>query len=371
MDDRFDEQMMRRCIELAKQAEGRTSPNPLVGSVVVDQNKNIIGEGYHMKAGLAHAEVLALNQAGALAKGATLYVNLEPCSHFGRTPPCADKVIESGISRVVIGMQDPNPKVCGAGIAKLKNAGIAVETTNLEADCLELNRAFVKRIKTGLPWLALKMASTLDGRIADRYGKSRWISGAESRNFVQHLRNTYDCVMIGGKTAVLDDPELTVRELPSGRNPHRAVIDPSLQISASSRLCNLATNDSSWTVIFSHGEKIESRNEFPEAVKLIDPNSSKSDKSFIKNALLWLAEQGLNSVLCEGGGRLAAALLDEQLIDEIYWILAPKFFNDSEACPSLNSSIPRNIIDCPELKEISYTQLGKDILVKGKLKPLS
>lgn len=366
MSTSFDQQMMLRCLELAKSAEGRTSPNPLVGAVVLDENGSIAGEGFHERAGQAHAEVIALEAAGQRAQNGTLYVNLEPCSHFGRTPPCAERVIASGIRRVVVGMQDPNPKVFGDGIRKLKEANITVEISELERECRELNRAFVKRITIGLPWLILKMASTLDGRIADRFGKSRWISGSEARAFVHRLRNLNDCVLIGGSTAVSDDPELNVRDIEGGRDPHRAVLDPTLQISPKARLCQHAENSSAWTVIFSNADKIKAAPEYPHAVRLIDPLLPGGKESLLHSALKWLADHDVQSVLCEGGGRLAAACMEEHLVDEVCWILAPKFFTDAFAIPSLAGQLATPVDHCIELQDVCYEQLGRDILVRGK-----
>lgn len=363
----IDEQMMRRCLELAKTAEGRTAPNPLVGAVVLDKDGAIAGVGFHPRAGLAHAEVFALDEAKERAEGGTLYVNLEPCSHFGRTPPCADRVIASGVTRVVVGMQDPNPKVSGRGIAKLEEAGIKVEYSTLQDDCRELNRAFVKRMRTGLPWLALKMASTLDGHIADRHGNSRWISGPEARNFVHQLRNTMDCVLIGGTTAVIDNPELNVREIENGRDPHRAVIDPALQVSPKARLCHHKDDSDAWTVIFSSAEKIKGASKYPDRVRLVEA-ASKGGNTVLQTAMRWLAENDVLSVLCEGGGRLSAALLEERLVDEVYWIVAPKLFVDSFAVPALAGEQLVPVSSCLEFSNLTYTQLGRDMLVKGKLK---
>ncbi|MBC7997973.1 MAG: bifunctional diaminohydroxyphosphoribosylaminopyrimidine deaminase/5-amino-6-(5-phosphoribosylamino)uracil reductase RibD, partial [Leptolyngbya sp.] len=185
-----DHQMhMRECLRLAALASGRTSPNPLVGSVVLDKNGVVVGRGYHKKHGQAHAEVGALDEAGERAKGGTIYVNLEPCCHFGKTPPCSKRVIESGVTTVVTGMQDPNPVVDGAGVSEIRNAGIEVITDVLNEECKLLNKGFIKKVRTGQPWICLKLATTLDGKIADRHGQSRWITGAEARQYVHNLRN--------------------------------------------------------------------------------------------------------------------------------------------------------------------------------------
>lgn len=370
--EQIDREMMLRCIALARKAEGRTSPNPMVGAVVLDKDSNVVGEGFHPKAGMPHAEVFAFDEAKEKSIGGTLYVNLEPCSHFGRTPPCADRVIASGVTRVVVGMIDPNPKVAGSGIKKITESGIKVHYSELEKECQNLNRAFVKRINTGLPWLTLKMACTLDGRIADRTGKSRWISGAEARAFVHALRNTIDCVLIGGTTANADDPELNVRDLENSRDPHRAIIDPQLQISPGLRLFNSAKTDL-LTAVFYDGSRAKSSERVRSLssqvsssnCKLVDLQTLPNEHSHLKNAMLWLAQNGIQSVLCEGGGRLAAALLKEKLVDEVCWILAPKFLADSEAKSVLASDTSVLIADAFELVDAEYTQLGRDIMVRG------
>lgn len=361
-----DVKLMRHCLELARMAEGRTSPNPMVASLVLDAQGQIAGEGFHARAGEPHAEVHALKQAGERAKGGTLYVNLEPCSHFGRTPPCADLVIQSGVKRVVVGMEDPNPKVSGGGLQKLRAAGIRVDISELENECQDLNRAFVKHIRTGMPWFSLKMAGTIDGRIADRFGKSRWISGAEARAFAHHLRNTNDCVLIGGGTAAIDDPELNVRDLANSRNPHRAVIDPSLRMKADARMCKL--NDGySYTYIFSTPAKIKNAVEFPEGVKLVDlMDNEHSGGTMLQTALRWLGALGIQSVLCEGGGRLAASCMEERLVDEIYWIIAPKLFVDAQAIPALSGKSTNPIENCVEIKDCKYSTLGQDLLIRGR-----
>lgn len=353
MSEARDQEMMRRCIELALLAEGRTSPNPLVGAVVLDASGNVVGEGYHKKAGQPHAEVFAFDAAGDRAKGGTLYVNLEPCSHFGKTPPCADRVISAGVTRAVIGMQDPNPKVCGAGIQKLREAGIAVEFSSLHSQCAQLNHAFLKRIETGLPWVALKIASTLDGRIADRYGTSRWVTGSEARRFVHQLRNKMDCVLIGANTAVKDDPELNVRDIDMGRDPHRAVIDPNRRVEPTARM-------------FTQGGEAVRKFIFTlNAEPQIDGSQTEvvvSEKIVLTDCLRHLAQNGIQSVLCEGGGRLAASLLEEELVDEIFWFVAAKLLVDDSAVPALAGIKPRAMRELIELMDLELIQLGKDFL---------
>ncbi|MEE9613844.1 MAG: bifunctional diaminohydroxyphosphoribosylaminopyrimidine deaminase/5-amino-6-(5-phosphoribosylamino)uracil reductase RibD, partial [Thermodesulfobacteriota bacterium] len=236
-----NEKFMRAALSLAKKGLGRTSPNPAVGAVVV-KGKKIVARGYHRKAGLAHAEVEALDRAGRKSSGADLYVTLEPCCHHGRTPPCTDAIIEARIKRVFVGMKDPNPGVRGRGIKKLMAAGITVVTGMLESDCRTLNEPYTKHVTTGIPYVILKLAMSLDGRIATGGGESKWITGPEARNYVHKLRNTVDCVMVGSGTAVRDDPRLTVR-FSNGRNPARAVVDTKLVTPPGARIFSSPSNN--------------------------------------------------------------------------------------------------------------------------------
>jgi diaminohydroxyphosphoribosylaminopyrimidine deaminase/5-amino-6-(5-phosphoribosylamino)uracil reductase len=354
---------MARCIELARRAEGRTSPNPIVGAVVVDDAGNVIGEGWHQKPGEAHAEVFALDAAGDKARGATIYVSLEPCCHHGKTGPCSDRIIASGIRRVVYGLQDPNPKVGGGGIAALRAAGIQVEVSKLEKECRYLNRAWLKWItKQKMPWLIVKVAATLDGKIADREGKSKWITGEHARKFVHDVRNQVDCVMISGATAVADDPELTVRNVSNGRNPLRAVIDRRLQIDANSKLVN---NEDGKTWIFSsaesiaaHGKKLDRK-----PVRLIETPLKEEDGGLDLTWILkYLGEQNVLSVMCESGGKLAVNM--NYLTDEIYWMIAPKVMGDTDAKPAFAMDWESNIGLVVGMKTTDVIRLGDDVLIK-------
>ncbi|MGV3719923.1 MAG: bifunctional diaminohydroxyphosphoribosylaminopyrimidine deaminase/5-amino-6-(5-phosphoribosylamino)uracil reductase RibD, partial [Actinomycetota bacterium] len=233
-----DEHYMRLALRLAARARGRTAPNPMVGAVVV-AGEQVVGEGWHPKAGEPHAEVFALRNAGDAARGAALYVTLEPCCHFGRTPPCTEAVLASGVARVVAAMVDPFPKVAGGGLARLREAGLQVESGLLASESAALNRAYVKAVSTGLPWLTLKMAMTLDGKIATRSGDSRWVTGEAARRHVHRLRDWNDAVMVGIGTARADDPQLTAR-LRGARNPLRVIIDHRAELAADSFLARTA-----------------------------------------------------------------------------------------------------------------------------------
>ncbi len=355
-----DEKYIGFCIELARNAEGRTAPNPMVGSLVVADDGTILGEGFHAQAGLAHAEVEALNQAGDNAIGATLYVSLEPCCHHGKTPPCTERVIASGVRRVVIGLQDPNPKVSGGGISALKEAGINVVSGVMESECRYLNRAFLKWITTGLPWVCLKMAATLDGKIADRQGKSKWITGPQARLYVHELRDTVDCIMVGGATASQDDAQLTVRNVAQGRDPVRVVIDTQLKLPTDSKL---ATNSDGKTWVFSKEEQIEAKHgQYGPQVRLIPtPASALGEGLDLVWILRYLGQENILSLICEGGGRLASSLLPQT--DEIFWFIAPKIMNDSEAVPVLASCGFSSVHLPSPFHTRSVKQLGEDTLI--------
>jgi diaminohydroxyphosphoribosylaminopyrimidine deaminase/5-amino-6-(5-phosphoribosylamino)uracil reductase len=375
--ERWDADFMSLCLSLARQAEGRTSPNPHVGAIVVDKSGEVVGKGYHPAAGEPHAEVFALDEAGSSAEGGTIYVNLEPCNHHGRTPPCTEKILASGVKRVVVGIRDPHELVNGSGLKRLEEAGLQV-TVGIHADeCTWLNRAFIKSVTSKMPWVILKMATTLDGKIADRFGKSRWITGPDARQYVHELRNKVDCVLVGTKTVLLDDPALNVRDIAKGRNPARAIIDSKLVVPRKSRVFRSDTGGK--THIFCNSESAEARRkelsggasevaseshvEYHEANAL--PDSALMDLGAV---LRTLAAKGHNTVLCEGGGQLAASLLQGGLIDEVHWLLSPKILGDLEGSAAVSSSQPVDLSDALQLYNVRYAPLGEDVLVHGVTK---
>jgi len=352
-----------RCIELARRAEGRTSPNPIVGSIVLDSKGDVVGEGFHERYGEAHAEVHALEQAGERARGGTLYASLEPCSHFGKTAPCVDRIIASGIKQVVAAIIDPNPRVSGTGFKKLEAAGIEVVSGVCIEDSSWVNRGFIKRMRTGLPWLCLKMASTLDGKIADRNGESKWITGEPARKYVHELRNRFDCVMIGGATARLDNPQLNVRDIPHARDPIRVMID-SRQCSASD-LRIFSKDLGSKAIVFCQDNLYSDRRAcYPEHVQVV-PVEGRAGELDMREALVYLAKHGCNTVLCEGGGRLAASLLKAELVDEINWLFAPRILADAAAVPVIrwHEEIPLN--KSLLLRKINTQYVGEDLLIRA------
>lgn len=289
---------MRMACRLAFKAAGRTSPNPMVGAVLVRAGK-VIATGYHRVAGTDHAEIVALKHAGRKARGATLYLNLEPCSHFGRTPPCSQALIAAGIKAVFAGMRDPNPLVSGRGFRALRRAGIAVHAGLLESDCRALNEAFVKYIRRGLPFVILKLAATLDGKIATSSGDSHWISGEKSRHLVHRLRNQVDAVLVGSGTVIADDPQLTCR-IAGGRNPRRVVLDRRLRISPSAQLFRLPDPENTLVVTSqrsaaARGRALAARG--AKVLRMAEHNGKVPWRVILKR----LARQGIQSLMIEGG----------------------------------------------------------------------
>ena len=352
---------MARCLELAAQAEGRTAPNPLVGSVIVDAGGIIVAEGYHKKAGMLHAEAEALQIAGDRARGATLYVNLEPCSHHGRTPPCAEAIVKAGIKKVVAAIADPNPKVAGSGFDLLREHGIEVVLGPLQEEALWLNRGFLKVQTKKLPWLTLKMAATLDGRIADRQGRSKWITGEGARHMVQELRNRFDCVLVGAGTVKADNPRLNVRELESSdcRDPKKVIIDPHLSLDPSYHV--LKSEGESKTIVY-HRPGAEPGDQYADC-DLVPADIDEDGRVDSRKLLRDLTSRGINTVLCEGGGKLAANLLLKDLVDEIYWFTAPKLLPDAGAVLSTNSAEELAMADILNYELLESKRTGEDVLI--------
>ena len=310
----FDEQMMARAISLARNGLGRTSPNPLVGAVIVRDGR-IVAEGWHRKAGTPHAEIHALNMAGELARGATVYVSLEPCAHYGRTGPCARALVEAGVSRVVVAMTDPNPKVAGKGIAILQEAGIEVTVGVLEQEARQLNEVFLKWITTGLPFVALKTAMTLDGKIATAAGQSQWITYEASRYEVHRLRDIYDGILVGINTALADNPSLTTRlKEYEGRNPVRIVVDSRARLPLEAKL---VTDGAARTIVAvtagAPAERVEALKS--AGAEIIVAGSG--DHVDMHSLMEQLGAMKITSVLVEGGGSVNFSLLQAGLADRV------------------------------------------------------
>ncbi len=356
----FHQKMMRRALQLARKGVGRTSPNPSVGAVVV-RDGAIVGEGWHRRAGTPHAEVHALGMAGESARGADVYVTLEPCSHHGRTPPCADALVAAGVARVFVGMIDPNPLVSGRGVARLRQAGIAVESGVLEAECLRLNEAFVKHVTTGRPFVVLKSALTLDGKSATACGDSRWITSVPSRRLVHRLRATMDGVMVGVGTLLADDPELTVR-LVKGRNPLRIVVDSGLRTPPDARL--LAPAGSGGVVLATTCDDTAKLSVFAGAGAELLLCRERDGRVDLADMLERLGARGVQSILLEGGETLAGEMLRQGLIDKFLFFLAPKLVGGEgkglfagAGATLMNQAVP--------LRIARVSRVGEDILLEA------
>lgn len=360
--DRF---YMGLALELARRAKGRTSPNPLVGAVVVRDGR-LRGRGFHPRAGAPHAEVLALDEAGDDARGADLYVTLEPCSHHGRTPPCVDRVIASGVRRVVAALQDPNPAVAGRGLAALREAGIEVSVGVREAEVRRQNEAFCLSIREGRAFAHLKLAATLDGRIATRTGDSRWISCAQSRERVHRLRDACQAVIVGVGTVEADDPRLTVR-LPGEpeRRPTRVVLDPHLRVSADRTL--LAPGEASSTLLAcgpraSAEAEARWRDRGAEVVRLPEHPDGSLDLAALLKVLY---ARGMMEALVEGGGTTARGLLDQGLADRVHWFLGPRLLGGADAVPALGGRSPARMDEAWDLDDLEVERVGTDLYLTG------
>lgn len=356
-----DEFAMRRALALAARGRGRTAPNPMVGAVVVAGDR-IVGRGWHARAGTPHAEVLALQEAGDAARGATLYVTLEPCCHQGRTPPCTGAIVDAGIRRVVASMEDPFSKVSGQGLAALRAAGLQVEGGVLESEARELNRAYLKAVHTGLPWITIKMAMSLDGKIATRTGDSRWVTGEKARHFVQRLRNAYDAVMIGIGTANADDPLLTSR-LRGGRDPLRVVVDARAELLVETAL--VETAPATRTLVFA-GKGVLTDHLLARGVE-VEHLPLADGRVPVEPMLRSLAARDIHSVLCEGGAALAGALLDAGYVDEVVWFIAPKLVGGDSAVCAIGGRGVQRMGEARDLARVRTRRFGPDLAVLAYL----
>lgn len=361
---------MQRALELARRAEGRTRPNPPVGAVLV-RDGQVVGEGFHPRAGEPHAEIFALQAAGASARGADLYVTLEPCSHTGRTGPCADAVIAAGVARVFVGIEDPNPRVAGRGIDRLRTAGIQVSTGILAVECRRLIAPFAKHVTTGCPLVILKSALTLDGRSATANGDSQWITGSESRLLVHRLRDRVDAIMVGSGTVRRDNPQLTCR-LPEGggRDPLRVIVDSRLTLLASTAV--FGPGMAGGTLVAATGaappEKIRELQSLGVRILICKDRDGRVD---LGDLMEQLGRQGVQALLVEGGAVLNQGLLDAGLIDRVMIFLAPKLLGGSDGKGMFLGRGVARLADALTLQDVRYTACGNDILVEGEVTPCS
>ena len=362
-----DIEYMRRAMELAERGVGFTNPNPMVGAVIVKGGK-VIGEGWHERCGEWHAERNAFKNCTVPAEGATMYVTLEPCCHYGKTPPCTEAIIEHGIARVVVGMEDPNPLVAGKGIALLREAGIEVVCGVEEEALREQNRVFLKYISTKLPWVAMKTAMTLDGKIATRTGDSKWITGAEARAYVHELRHRFMAIVVGIGTAVADDPLLNCRIEGRGvRQPIRVVVDSNARLSLDSQLVKTAGE---YRTIVAHTrfapeESVKALREAGVEMLLCKEKEGLVD---VRNLLELLGQSGIDSILLEGGGSLNYTFLAEGLADELYAFIAPKIVGGMNAKTPVEGLGVEKMADAITLELKNVLNIGDDVLLKLKVK---
>jgi diaminohydroxyphosphoribosylaminopyrimidine deaminase/5-amino-6-(5-phosphoribosylamino)uracil reductase len=356
----FHEKMMRRALSLARKGVGKTGPNPAVGCVIV-KNGIVIGEGWHRKAGTPHAEIHALAMAGDSARGGDVYVTLEPCSHVGKTPPCADALIKAGVGRVFAGMVDPNPRVSGTGLERLKSAGIPAVAGILEEDCRGVNEPFIKHVTTGLPFVLLKSALTMDGRSATAGGDSRWITNEKSRRFVHRLRSQVDAIMVGVGTVIADDPELTCR-IPGGRDPMRVVVDSMLRIPPAARLFRLDSCAKTVVATISNQkEKIDAIWELGAEVLICREKDGRVD---LQDMLARLGLMNIQSLLLEGGSTLAGEALRQDLIDKVMLFYAPKLVGGDG--PGLFAGMgAERMEDAIRLTRVRIRRFAEDIMIEG------
>lgn len=362
-----DYDYMQMAFELAKKGIGQVNPNPLVGAVIV-KNDEVIGKGYHEYFGGPHAEVNAFRSAKESVEGATMYVTLEPCSHYGKTPPCAEAIVKNKIGKVVIGMLDPNPLVAGRGVKILEENGIEVDFGYLYEELTEMNRVFLKYIQTKSPYVVMKTAMTLDGKIASRTGDSRWVSNGKSRARVHELRNELSAIMVGVDTVIADDPMLTTRlKDKEGRNPIRIVVDSSLRTPLNAKILN-SSNEAKTIIVVTDvadSDKIKVVEEIGNKVFVVD---SLNDRVDLSKLMVKLGEEGIDGILLEGGATLNFSALKAEIVDEVISFIAPKIIGGAEAkspVSGIGIELMKNAI---ELNDIKIDQFDQDLMLTGKVK---
>jgi diaminohydroxyphosphoribosylaminopyrimidine deaminase/5-amino-6-(5-phosphoribosylamino)uracil reductase len=361
-----DQRLMKRALELAAKGVGQVSPGPLVGCVIATPEGEIVGEGFYVYEQLKHAETYALEQAGARAKGATAYVSLEPHAHRGRTPPCTDALIKAGIARVVAPIEDPNPKVSGNGFDHLRSAGVEVSIGRLAREAEKLNEKYLHFMRAGRPFVHLKLALSLDGKIATRTGDSRWITGAESRARAHELRHEYDAILVGAGTARTDDPLLTDRSGKKRRRPLiRVVLDETLTTPPESRLMRTATEA---PLLFFAGNSVPASEFDLPGVEVVRDAANGRDLSLVLDEL---GKREVQSVLVEGGANVAGNFLDAGLVNKVTVFIAPKIIGGSDAPTAVGGAGAETLAKAIELQDVVVTQRGQDIEFTGYPRRLS
>ena len=361
----LDELFMMECIALARKGAGYVSPNPMVGAVIV-KNGKVVGRGYHKRFGGPHAEVEAIRNAKSSVSGATIYINLEPCNYYGKTPPCTDLIIKNKISKVVIGGRDPNPLVSGKGIRQLRKSGIEVIEGVLRDECQKLNEVFSKYITKNLPFVTLKIAQSLDGKISLASNSQRWITNQASRNLVHLLRSHYDAVLVGAGTVLEDNPKLTVRNI-RGRNPIRVVIDGSFRTHPVS---NVFSPDEAKTILFTSNNStktriVKNRELLEKGIEVIKLKTQSNEKIPLKDILSELAHRGIASLLVEGGAQIFSSFIEQNIADKLYVFIGPKIYGKGlNAFEYLTANNAKHI----QLKDISVINIDDDLLIEAYVK---
>lgn len=358
----MDEFYMKRALELAVKGIGMVNPNPMVGAVIVKDNK-IIGEGFHEKYGYAHAERNAVKNAVEDIEGATVYVTLEPCAHYGKTPPCVDLLIEKKVRKVVIGMLDPNPLVAGKSIKKLKENNIEVKVGVKEKECRKLNEVFIKYITTKKPFVIMKSGISIDGKIATSSGESKWITSEISRLHSHELRNRMSGIMVGINTVLSDDPSLTYRGEHKGKDPLRIIIDSTLKVPFESKVIKY-NNNNTIVACVENTDLIKKEKLEKMGVKIIETKSKKG-KVDLQEVVEKLGKEKIDSILLEGGGTLNFSALKEGIVDKVRFYIAPKIIGGENSKNSVSGQGFYNLDDCVNLKDMSYEQMGNEIVVEG------
>jgi diaminohydroxyphosphoribosylaminopyrimidine deaminase/5-amino-6-(5-phosphoribosylamino)uracil reductase len=356
-----DRQMMARALELADRGMGQVSPGPLVGTVIVDAGGEIVGEGFYVYDQVKHAETIALEQAGESARGGTVYVSLEPHAHHGRTPPCTDTLIKAGVKRVVAPIEDPNPKVSGRGFAHLREAGVEVCVGLMADEATRLNEAYVHFMRTGRPFVHLKLAVSLDGKVATRTGDSRWIAGEEARARGHELRCRYDAILVGSETAVTDNPLLTDRSGKPRRRPLvRVVLDDRLRLPSCSQLAQTAREAP--VLLFTSSEVESSQQLGGLGVEIVRSSGGARDLAAVLDEL---GKRELQTILLEGGGTVAGAFLDALLVNKVTFFIAPMIIGGREATIAVAGTGAAKIADAFQLENVEVVQRGRDIEITG------
>ncbi len=356
-----DEYYMDLALQMAERSQGQTGINPVVGAVVVKDGA-VVGLGSHLRRGTPHAEVHALNMAGGLAEGSTVYVTLEPCSHYGLTPPCSERLIRDKVMRVVVACEDPNPQVAGRGIRMLRENGIQVDVGILRDRALGMNKPFIKFITTALPYVTIKTASTLDGKIASKTGDSKWISNEAARDIVHTMRHRYQAIMVGVGTILADDPQLTTRLPVPGFSPVRIIVDSTLRIPASAKVLN---DDAAPTVLLTTDKADPGKSQAlkERGVEILTCGSG--PRVDLALALSQLGKREISSILVEGGGRLNGSLLQQKLVDEVVMFFAPKLIGGLESTGSFIFEGYYLMGDAVHLTNLEVEQMGDNVCIKG------